>query len=170
MSVNFNLISTRFTDEDHNTLITSVKGIEALIPFAITLPTEEKERLAGVGVKRLDFTVKTYEYVLKNPDMKAGFMNMTEYGNDVILSKQLRSLLDHLVPLVDKLKDTFALVSSEAYSGSRAAYHNFRNAAQMNVAGASAIADELGKLFKRIRSEKEEPQDNENPPAAEGTV
>jgi hypothetical protein len=66
---------------------------------------------------------------------------------------------------VDKIKDTYALVSSEAYSGSRIAYHHFRNAAKMNVPGASAIADELGILFKRIYGEKPEDQTNENPPA-----
>jgi hypothetical protein len=81
--------------------------------------------------------------------------------------------LDHLVPLVDKIKDTYALVSSEAYSGSRVAYHNIKNAAKMNIPGASAIADELGKLFKRIHGEKEEKQEdqaNENPPATAENV
>ena len=173
MSVNFNLISNVFTDEEHNTLITGVKGIESLIPFAVTLPKEEKQALAGVGLKRLDFSVKTYEYVVKNPEMKPGFMDMAEYGKDITLSQQLQALLDHLVPLVDKIKDTYALVSSEAYSASRAAYHNFKNAAQMNVPGASAIADELGKLFKRITGEEEENQEDqadENPPATAENV
>ena len=36
MSVNFNLISAELTDENHAAIINNVKGIEALLPFAIT--------------------------------------------------------------------------------------------------------------------------------------
>ncbi len=116
MSVNFNLISAVLTDEDHELNISSVKDIEARLPFALTLPAEEKSSLHGVGAIRVEFTDKTYEYALKNPHLVPSYLDITEFGNDTKLLKQLQVEMDHLVPLVDKLKDTHALVASETYS------------------------------------------------------
>lgn len=149
MSVNFNLISAELAEVDHTSIIDSVKGIEALLPFALTLPQEEKEALQGVGVIRIDFTEKAYEYAAKNPELVPSFLDLAEFAKDAKLFKQLRVVMDHLIPLMDKLKDTYAVVGAEAYHAGRAFYHHVRNAAQSNVPGASAVARELGKHFKR---------------------
>jgi hypothetical protein len=152
MSVNFNLISTSLDDATHASIIDNVKTLEGMIPFAITLPPEEKAAMAGVGVRNIDFIVKTHEYAVKNPGMGPGYLDITEFGKDVTLAQQLRLIMDHLVPLLDKLSDTYALVASEAYSSARIFYHHVKNAASANVPGASAIAKELGKRFKTGKS------------------
>jgi hypothetical protein len=161
MSVNFNLISTSLSDEAHAAIIDSIKGIETQIPFAITLPVEEKVALPGVGIKTVEFIDKTHEYALKNPILVPQFLDMEEYGKDTKLTTQLRTIMNHLVPLVDKINDTLALVGSEAYSSSRIFYHHVKNAARGNVPGASAVAKELGKRFKVLKpiksSSEEEP-------------
>jgi hypothetical protein len=149
MSANFNLISAELPEADHTTIIDNVKAIEALLPFALTLPADEKEALQGVGVIRIDFTEKTYEYTVKNPGLVPSFMDVAEFEKDLKLFKQLQVIMNHLVPLTDKLKDTYALVGEEAYQAARTFYHHVRNAAQSNIPGASAVAKELGKHFKR---------------------
>lgn len=151
MSVNFNLISAELTDENHAAIINGVKGIEALIPFAVTLPTEVKATLTGAGPTRIDFASKTYEYLLKNPLLQPGYMDMAEFEKDINMTKKLQDVLNHLIPLVNKLSDTFTLAGTEAYSSSRVAYHHVKNAASANVPGASAVAKELGKLFKAVK-------------------
>ena len=50
MSVNFNLVSATLSDEDHGSIINSIKAIESLIPFAVTLPADEKVSMPGIGV------------------------------------------------------------------------------------------------------------------------
>ncbi len=149
MSVNFNLISAELAEADHTSIIDSVKGIEALLPFALTLPAEEKESFQGVGVIRIDFTEKAYEYAVKNPEMVPSFLDLGEFEKDAKLFKQLRLVMDHLVPLMDKLKDTYAVVGAEAFHAGRVFYHHVRNAARSNVPGASAVTKELAKHFKR---------------------
>ena len=172
MSVNFNLISTSLSDEAHAAVIDSIKAIETQIPFAITLPVEEKVALPGVGIKTVEFIDKTYEYALKNPTLVPQFLDMVEYEKDTKLTTQLRTIMNHLVPLVDKINDTLALVGSEAYSSSRIFYHHVKNAARGNVPGASSVAKELSKRFKvlgPVKSSSEEEPDTPDTiePAAE---
>ncbi|MDQ1350407.1 MAG: hypothetical protein QG657_709 [Acidobacteriota bacterium] len=152
MSVNFNLISATLDDSVHASIITDVKAIEAKLPFAITLPTEERIPLRGTGLKNIDFIEKAYEYAVKNPDLPPQYLEMTEFGKDVRLLKQIQVLMQHLVPLVDKLKDTYAVVGSEAYSSARIFYHHVKNASNANIPGASAIAKELAKRFHVVKS------------------
>lgn len=44
--------------------------------------------------------------------------------------------------------------ASEAYMAARLFYHHIKNAARANVPGASAITEELSKLYDRKPSEK----------------
>jgi len=148
MSVNFNLISASLSDEDHGSIIESIKSIEAKLPFTVTLPREQKATMPGIGIKTVDFIDTTYEYAVKNPDLSPAFIDLEEFGKDARLTKQLQVLMDHLVPLVGKLRDTHSMVGTEAYSSARSFYHYLKNASRANVPGASAIAKELGKRFK----------------------
>jgi hypothetical protein len=169
MSVNYNLISAELSAEDQAAIINSVKGIEALLPFAITLPSDERATFPGVGINRIAFCEKAYEYAVANPELAPSYLNMAEFEKDAKLVKQLQALTNHLVPLVDKLKDTWSVVGAEAFNSARVFYHHVKNAASANVPGASAIAKELGKHFKKgayntstpeEETETPEPQEN----------
>lgn len=152
MSVNFNLISATLDDSVHASIITDVKAIEAKLSFAVTLPTEEKVSMRGIGLRSMDFMDKCYEYAVKNPELPPKHINMAEFEKDLKLSKQLQVLMQHLVPLVDKLKDTHMIVTYEAYNSARSFYQHMKNASNSNIPGASAIAKELGKRFHVVRS------------------
>ncbi|MCP5047531.1 MAG: hypothetical protein GY940_10190 [bacterium] len=156
MSVNYNLLSGTLTEEAQAGALGGIKTVEANIaPIAITLPTEEKISLARVGAKITEFNEKAFDYMEKNPEFKPAYIDMEEYGNDVKSAAQLKELMNHLVPLADKIKDSYAVAASEAYSTSRVIYYHVKNAAKANIPGASAIAKELGKLFHRPKSSKE---------------
>lgn len=159
MSVNFNLISTSLSDEAHAAIIDSIKALETQIPFAITLPTEEKLTLPRMSMKTIDFIDKAYEYAAKNPTLIPQFLDMAEFEKDAKLSKQIQIIMNHLVPLLDKLSDTLALVGTEAYSSSRIFYHHIKNAARANIPGASAIHKELGKTFKVVKHNTSSPSE-----------
>ena len=165
MSVNFNLVSATLSDEDHGSIINSIKAIESLIPFAVTLPADEKVSMPGIGVKTIEFIDKSFEYASKNPNLVPQFLDMGEYEKDTKLVKQLQLVMDHLVPLTAKLSDTFALVGAEAYGSSRIFYHHTKNAARGNVAGASAVAKELSKRFKVVKTKST--SDDETPDTSE---
>lgn len=152
MSVNFNLISATLDDSVHASIIADVKAIEAKLPFAITLTPEEKVSMRGLGLKSIDFIDKSYEYAVKNPGLSPQYLDMEEFGKDVKLVKQLQVLMQHLVPLTSKLKDTYSIVVHEAYNSSRSFYLNLKNASNSNTPGASAMVDELGKRFRAVRS------------------
>jgi len=152
MTLVTNLISAELTDEALNSSVESIKKVESNVGFALTLKKEDAATLAKVGPKILEFTEKAYEYAVKNPKLKPDFLDLTEFQKDYLLSKKLQILRNHLVPLTEKLNDTFTASASEAYMAARLFYHNVKNAARANVPGASAIADEMSKLYDRKSS------------------
>jgi len=153
MTFQTNVISAELTDEALNNSVACVKQVETIIGFALTYNVEDRVTLARIGPKIMDFSEKGYEYMVKNPQLKPDFVNEVEFQKDVTLSKKLQILRNHLVPLVEKLNNTHALAASEAYMAARLFYHHVKNAAKANVPGASAIAEELGKLYDRKPSE-----------------
>ncbi len=149
MTLVTNLISAELTDEMLNSSVESIKKVESNIGFALTLKKEDAATLAKVGPKILEFTEKAYEYAVKNPQLKPEFLDLAEFQKDYLLSKKLQILRNHLVPLAEKLNDTFATSASEAYMAARLFYHHVKNAARANVPSASAIANEMAKLYNR---------------------
>jgi len=153
MAFQTNIISAELTDEALNNSVACVKQVESIIGFALTYNVEDRVTLARIGPKIMDFSEKGYEYMEKNPQFKPDFLNAAEFEKDLKLSRKLQILRNHLVPLVEKLNNTHALAASEAYMAARLFYHHVKNAAKANVPGASAIAEELGKLYDRKPSE-----------------
>jgi hypothetical protein len=152
MTVNFNVISAEISEEDLNSAIDNVKAVEAKLPFAISLEPDEKVSMPRMGARTMEFVEKSLEYASKNPELVPQFIELPELKKDIELSKKLRSLMNHLLPLADRLSDTYAVVASEAYSAARIFYHHVKNASRANVPGSSAVAKELGKRFKTRKS------------------
>lgn len=153
MTLQTNIISAELTDEALNNSVASIKQVESNLSFALTYNVEDRVTLARIGPKIMEFTEKSYEYMVKNPQFKPEFIDEAEFRKDVTLSRKVQILSNHLVPLVEKLNTTHAVAASEAYMAARLFYHHVKNAARANVPGASAIAEELGKLYDRKPSE-----------------
>ncbi|HLP57971.1 MAG TPA: hypothetical protein VK186_04040 [Candidatus Deferrimicrobium sp.] len=160
MSVNYNLISATLEDEVHASIITDLKAIEAKMPWAITLPTAEMRSMRGIGLKSIDFINKSFEYAAKNPELLPQYLNMAEFEKDAKLLKQLQVLMQHLVPLTHKLKDTRAIVAFEAYNAARSFYQHLKNASNSNIPGTSAMVKELGKRFHVVKSATPKPEES----------
>jgi hypothetical protein len=149
MTFQTNVISAELTDEALNNSIASIKQVESNVSFALTYPVDDRITLPRIGPKIVEFTEKAYEYMDKNPQLKPDFIDGVEFGKDVKLTRQVQILRNHLVPLVEKLNNTHSISAAEAYMAARLFYHHVKNAAKANIPGASAIAEELGKLFDR---------------------
>lgn len=160
MKINYNLISATMDNEVHNGIIMDIKAIEAKMPWAVTLSTEEKLSIRGIGLKSIDFIDKSFEYALKNPELPPPYINLLEFEKDVKLLKQLQIMVQHMVPLTDKLKDTYALVAFEAYNAARAFYKYLKLASNSNIPGASSMVKELGKRFQVVKSSTPEPAES----------
>ena len=160
MTLQTNLISAELSDDDLNSSVESIKQVESKVGFALTLKKEDAATLAKVGPKILEFTEKAYEYAVKNPNLKPDFVDLAEFQKDYLLSKKLQILRNHLVPLTEKLVDTYTAAASEAYMAARLFYHHLKNAARANVPGASAMVDEMAKLYERTSSSRAKKKNN----------
>ena len=148
MSIKKNWLSATLSSEEAEAAITGLKGIEAALPFAVTLQKDERMAVPKVGAKTMEFSKKAYQYAEKNPELVPSFVDMAEFKNDIELAEHLETILNHLVPLTMKLKDSVALARADCYDHGRRVYHNSKASADAGVPGASAVASELGKLYK----------------------
>ncbi len=166
MTLETNLISVELTDEVVTTAIDGVKQAETVLAFTKTIQTEDKVSLAKVGPKELDFCRKAHEYGLKNPQLTPQYLDLNELGKDITVAEKMMMVSNHMTPLTNRVNDTASIAGAEAYLSARTFYHHVKNAAKVNVPGASAIAKELGKFYDKPSvknvTEVEEPQVEES--------
>ena len=160
-----NRISATLSSEEVEAAIAGIKGVEAALPFSVTLQKDERQSLPKVGAKAMEFCKQAYNYADKNPELVPGFIDMAEFKGDIDLVESLQKILDHLGPATGKVKHSISLAKTDCYTAARHIYSSAKYAAKGGVPGASVIAEELGKLFRSNGPAKgsKEPGNGETP-------
>jgi hypothetical protein len=150
-------ISAQLSDEDLNQVIAKLTEAEKLLPFVIDLTNDEIRSLFKLGDKSLPFVDKALELAAQNPDYVPKYVDLEELKKDIELAKKLKTIMNVLMPLAEKVSDTYHAVGSEAFLAARMFYVSVKNASRGGVPGTDTIAAELGKRFeKRFRKRENE--------------
>ena len=143
-------ISAQISDETVNQVITLVQEIDKLLPFTINLSPDDMRALVTMGDKSIPFVDKSLELAKQNPEFVPKFMDVEEFTNDFDLTKQMRKIINVMMPLTEKIRDTFYAVGSEAFFQARVFYGSTKTAAKADVPGTDDIVKELGKRYKPL--------------------
>ena len=126
---------------------TQRSGKERVQPYLTSLTREERIKMLKAGRDSLDFAARLLPIAEKNKQYLPPIFDLAEWQKDVELMQAVRSLLDELSPLVEKMEDTLMLVGSEAYAGALTAYSYLK---QAKMGGElENLMDDLGKRFAR---------------------
>ncbi|MBW4464824.1 MAG: hypothetical protein KME07_05205 [Pegethrix bostrychoides GSE-TBD4-15B] len=149
-------LNTSLTDADRQAIKQAIATIQQKLPFLITLSADERKRLYKMGDKRLAFVQNSLNAAQSNRNILPASFDLDSFSNDYQLSADLSELLMLLNQLTEQVDDTLMAVSSEAMSSSLTVYDYVKTAAK-KTPGLKAIAEQLGSLFKAIRTKPAKP-------------
>lgn len=122
-----------------------------LAPYVVALTPEDRKSLPKMSDKSEPFVGKALEYGQSDPQFAPPFLDVPEMKKDVDVVYSLLPLLRAVDQIQDNLSDTTMIAGSEAYVAALSYYNSVKMAASMNIPGAKAIAEDLGKRFARSR-------------------
>lgn len=152
-----NRISASITDADITTILGKIQDVDALVPFAISIPNQERQEVPKMGDKSVGFDDKCAGYMASNPEFIPGFVDMAEVAKDRVLRAQLLKFLPQLRVLVEKLEDTALVVNSEIWMADLAFYQAVREARKRGRAGADTIYNDLRPRFPGRPTQPQQP-------------
>jgi hypothetical protein len=129
-----------------------------LAPYVISLTPSERQAMAKMGEKTLNFVEKAHEFVATNPTLCPPYLDIAAFDVDFADAHNLWNLLLVTQQLHENVDDTAMLAGSEAYQAALVFYNSVKMAARQDVPGAKAVYEELKKRFpggKRKTSETE---------------
>ncbi|MBW4541474.1 MAG: hypothetical protein KME43_20375 [Myxacorys chilensis ATA2-1-KO14] len=144
-------INTTLSDADRQAIKQAILLIQQKLPFLVTLSADERQRLYKMGDKRLAFVQNSLSAAQSNPNILPASFDLQGFSNDYQLATDLSELLMLLTQLTEQVDDTLLAVGSEAMSSSLTVYDYIKTAAK-KTPGLKTIADQLGNLFKALRS------------------
>ena len=147
----YNDINTTLSDADRQAIKQAIALIQQKMPFLITLSTDDRKRLYKMGDKRLAFVQNSLSAAQSNPNILPASFDLQGFSNDYQLAADLSELLMLLTQLTEQVDDTLLAVGSEAMSSSLTVYDYIKTAAK-KTPGLKAISEQLGNLFKALRS------------------
>jgi hypothetical protein len=143
------VIDAEMPKDTEEQVVRTLKETEALFPFMLNLTPKERKALPKMGKKSLDFVERAIMYANENRNMVPPFMDVEAQDRDLTLLKQVRRILGVLAPFCDKLKDTYHVLGSEAYSSARTFYNTVKRASKAGVLGSGTISKDLAERYKR---------------------
>ena len=149
-------LNVTLSDADRQAIKQAIATIQQKLPFLITLSADERKRLYKLGDKRLAFVQNSLNVAQSNRNILPASFDLDGFSNDYQLSADLTELLMLLNQLTEQVDDTLMAVSSEAMSSSLTVYDYVKTAAK-KTPGLKAIAEQLGSLFKAIRTKAAKP-------------
>ena len=151
ITVPYQDINASLSDVDLQEIKQAIDIIERKMPFLITLSYEERKRMYKMGDKRLAFVQNSFNAAQSNRNILPASFDLEAYTNDYKLAASLTELLMRLTQLTEQVDDTLMAVGSEAMSSSLTVYDYVKTAAK-KTPGLKAIAEQLGTLFKAIKT------------------
>ncbi|HAQ65326.1 MAG TPA: hypothetical protein DCR43_05685 [Bacteroidales bacterium] len=142
-----NKISATITEDKKAEFKEIAARLKALLPFMISLTSEERKRGMRLGLQSLSFIGKALEYAEANPQFTSEYIKIDEFHRDYKVAYDMIELYRLLHPLVQQMKDTAMQAATEALPQAISFYASVGSAVSKGEEGASEIHDELRDLF-----------------------
>jgi hypothetical protein len=144
-------INVILSDADLKEVRQAVATIQQKLPFLITLNTTERKRLFKMGDKRLTFVQTSLNAAQSNRNILPASFDLDGFSNDYRLATSLMEIEMLLNQLSEQVDDTLLAVGSEAMTSSLTVYDYVKTAAK-KTPGLKGIAEQLGNLFRAMKS------------------
>ncbi|MBW4582246.1 MAG: hypothetical protein KME42_21990 [Tildeniella nuda ZEHNDER 1965/U140] len=154
-------INATLSEQSVQEIKEAVAKIQKNLPFLITLNATERRRLFKMGDKRLVFVQTSLHAAQSNRNILPASFDLDGFTNDCRLAATLTEVEMSLSQLAEQVDDTLLAVGSEAMASSLTVYDYVKTAAK-KTPGLKGIAEQLGTLFRAMRSKP-------TPSAVQGT-
>ena len=142
-----NQISAVLSTEAQQAILGHVAAIRELMPFLLTLTTDDRRRLAKMADKLIGFEDKARVYMNSNPEFMPGFVSLSEVTKDRELRGPLSMIFTTVSALAYTLDDTYMKLNSELHKANLAYYNTVKEAANRGLPGSKAIYEDMQKHF-----------------------
>lgn len=142
-------ISATLAPADAAAINTAIDTILEKMPFLISLTPKERKELYKMGPDAKSYIDKTKNYTVSHPSLIPGFASVDEFNKDYILWNLLSPILARVRSLEMGISDTMMGMGHEQMDFMTGYYSSAQEAAKRNVAGAGAVAADLGEFFDR---------------------
>ena len=149
MLMSKNELSVEITQEMDTSVHQLLDKLQEELDFLKDLSIKERQRVAKMGRRDVDFVNRSYRYAGGNPDFVPAYMSLEDFKKYVDFSDWLRRLEKKVEAVLDKIKDTALLAESEAFKLSRLYYNSVKAAYGAGNTSAEPIARDLGIHYKR---------------------
>lgn len=142
-----NRISATLPDEDIAGILEAIKSIQERLPFLVSLTAQQRKELPKMKDKSAAFDGKCAGYMVSNPELVPGFVEVAEVEKDRALRDRILKFLPQLQALGELVDSTLMVVNSEIWMADLAYYQSAREAARRNRSGAEGIYNDLRLRF-----------------------
>ena len=127
-----------------------------LKPKLIQLKPDDRQQMAKMGDRTINFVSKAFEHAERNPELTPRYFDLEEAKIDFTAVTVLREFSSTLSTVSQMIDDTMTVSGSEAYSAALSFYGAIKAAAKNRQPGAEFIFEDLKSQFQKTTAAPKE--------------
>ena len=141
-----------------NQLNSDLNDIKAILDdYSQHLRSLDRQRLNGIGIKKLGFVERAYEIALENGEFLPHYLTLERFGSDIQYFMDFQSLTTLCDQIREKLWNITIQSADIAYTDGLEFYASVREASKRRVDAAETLYHDLSTFFKRAHPAQNEP-------------
>ena len=144
-----NRISAVLSPADKAAILAKLAECIALLPFAVNLTPEEKRTLPSIAVERAGMLDAFSEEMAAHPELVPAFVNVPEMNKDLVLYRDVMTLLQIALGLCERLGDTLKVTGTDLLTAFLPYYAAVKEARRRGVPGSDTVYNRLAPYFAR---------------------
>lgn len=151
-----NRISLNIPEADQTEIQAAIQTLQdKLMPYLITLSTEERGSIPKMGDRNFSFVKDTKLHIDQNPTLVPGYLDVAEMQTDLEAVALLEEYFNSLQQVQQAIDDSMMLAGSEALTTALSFYAAVKSASKQKAPGAKVVYDDLKRYFSRGKRVKE---------------
>lgn len=142
-----NKINAALSKADRDKILDLISQISALLPFLISLTTDEKRELPRMGDKSRAFCLAALALAEQDDSFLPRSFDVAEMRKDEDLYTAMLAVYTALAIMFEKLQDTMQLAGSDLYVAALEIYNAAKRQGGSSTGGLDQLLDALGQRF-----------------------
>lgn len=148
--MSFRKLDAALSEEVVGEVIKHIEAAVAILADSITtLSPKDRQRLAKLSPKAVDFLQKSLGWAEQSPQFLPAYLTAPEFRAEVDLIDKLRRISAPVKAFHKQVTDSVMQAEAGAYSSARIYYDTVKNSAAEGMGGADRIAKELGESYMK---------------------
>lgn len=150
--MSYNNISASIPAEEKTEIANALQTVKSKLPFLINLTPKERQKMRTMGAVRTSYVQDVQQASVSNSSSLPRDFDLEEYGKDLQLYRDMREILNQLLPIFEGIESTTLALSAELMKQTDQCYAHLKVEAKKS--NNAALSETIKRIAVQLKQQR----------------